>query len=86
MHGDIPTTLGWLNLGISAPYGVDMTEKKPEQDRHKLPRALFSIDGTKWKQFGAAAGAGKRPEILRAFIDWYLREPGAKLPERPPRA
>lgn len=62
-----------------------MTEKEPEQDRHKMPRALFSVDGPKWQRFGKIAGAGKRPEILRAFIDWYLREPGAKLPERPPR-
>lgn len=72
-------------MGISALYGVHMTEKKPEQDRHQLPRALFSVDGDKWKRFGKAAGAGKRPLVLRAFIDWYLREPGAKLPDRPPR-
>jgi hypothetical protein len=62
-----------------------MTDKVPEQDRHRLPRAVISVDGTKWKRFGTATGAGRRPEILRAFIDWYLREPGAKLPERPPR-
>ncbi len=62
-----------------------MTEKTPEQDRHKLPRAVISVDGDKWKRFGRLTGTGKRPEILRAFIDWYLREPGAKLPVRPPR-
>ncbi len=62
-----------------------MTGKQPEQDRHHLPRALFSVEGDKWKRFGTVAGTTKRSEILRAFIDWYLREPGAKLPERPPR-
>jgi hypothetical protein len=56
-----------------------------EKDRHQLPRAVFSIDGALWRRFGTAAGAGKRPEMLRAFIRWYLREPGAKLPERPKR-
>lgn len=24
-------------------------------------------------------------KLVREFLDWYNREPGAKLPERPPR-
>jgi hypothetical protein len=74
-----------LILGISAAYRGAVTEKPREQDRHRLPRALFSVDGDKWKRFGTVAGTTKRSELLRAFIDWYLRVPGAKLPERPPR-
>jgi hypothetical protein len=30
------------------------------------------------------ASAGRRPEVIREFIRWYLRRPGARLPERPP--
>jgi hypothetical protein len=72
-------------VGISASYRVPMPEKQTETDRHKMFRALFSVDGTLWERFGKKAPVGKRPEILRAFIAWYLREPGAKLPPRPPR-
>ena len=61
-----------------------MTEKQPEQDRHRMFRALFSIDDEDWKTFGKHAGNGKRPQILRSFVAWYIRKPGAKLPERPP--
>lgn len=37
-----------------------------------------------WAELDERSG-GKRPEIVRQLIRWYLRHPGAKLPERPPR-
>lgn len=34
----------------------------------------------------AAQSAGvDRATLIKQFIRWYLRRPGAKLPERPPR-
>lgn len=38
-----------------------------------------------WERFGEAArSAGKdRAALMREFVAWYLREPGAKLPRRP---
>ena len=27
-----------------------------------------------------------RAKVINQFLRWYLRRPGAKLPERPPRA
>ncbi len=72
-------------LGISASYLDDVAEKEPEEDRHVLPRTVISVDGDDWKVFARRAGRGKRPEILRQFVAWYIRKPGAKLPERPPR-
>lgn len=48
-------------------------------------RVLVSVGKTRWDRFGVAAGVTRRAEVIRALIDWYLREPGAKLPERPPR-
>lgn len=57
----------------------------PEQDRHRTGRALFTIDDRLWQRFENATGKNKRAGVLRAFVAWYLREPGAKLPERPPR-
>lgn len=41
--------------------------------------------GAEWARFGEVAGARKRASILRQFVRWYLRYPGAKLPQRPPR-
>ena len=35
-----------------------------------------------WADLDTASG-GDRPEVVRAFIRWYLRRPGARLPERP---
>jgi hypothetical protein len=32
------------------------------------------------------ASDGKRPEVVRELIRWYLRRPGSRLPERPPAA
>ena len=41
-----------------------------------------------WERFGAAVERSSDPEadmskVLRTFVRWYVREPGAKLPERP---
>lgn len=37
-----------------------------------------------WIAFNKATG-GKGAATVRAFIGWYLRRRGMKLPERPPR-
>ena len=37
-----------------------------------------------WQRFGAVAEPD-RSAILRAFIEWYCHEPGAKQVRRPPR-
>jgi hypothetical protein len=41
----------------------------------------------KWNRLGrAAASQGTdRSKVINELIDWYLRERGAKLPERPAR-
>lgn len=53
--------------------------------RHTTPRVVVSMPGELWKRFGMLVGLRNRSEIIRALVAWYLREPGAKLPERPPR-
>ena len=39
-----------------------------------------------WYEFDEAAKYmdTERAALVREFIDWYLRKPGAKLPKRPP--
>ncbi|MET0415809.1 MAG: hypothetical protein ABW022_07290 [Actinoplanes sp.] len=49
--------------------------------KHKTDRALFTIDGKLWEDFGKLVG--NRSEVLRQFIAWYVGKPGAKMPRRP---
>jgi hypothetical protein len=60
-----------------------------EKPTHTQPRQM-RIPGDEWFPFEQAAKA-QRPEgysprasVVRQFIRWYMRRPGAKLPERPP--
>lgn len=48
----------------------------------KTPLRNFRAPDDEWIPFRAAS-AGDMTGLLRQFIRWYLRRPGAKLPERP---
>lgn len=52
----------------------------------KTPARQMRI-GDEWYDFDAAAKAAgtDRATVVREFIAWYLREPGAKMPARPDR-
>ncbi len=50
----------------------------------KTPRQTIRIDVDLWDAFGRAVGVRERGRAIREFIAWYLRRPGAKLPQRPP--
>lgn len=58
-----------------------MTDEREKKDRHRMFRALFSIDEALWIRFGKLVS--NRAEVLRQFIGWYVGDPGAKLPRRP---
>ena len=53
----------------------------------KTPARQIRIGDT-WYDFDAAAKAmeTERAAVIRVLIDWYLREPGVKLPDRPDRS
>lgn len=55
------------------------------QKRGKTPLKSLRICEELWTEFGDAASAmGKtRSELFREFLSWWLRRPGAKLPQRP---
>jgi hypothetical protein len=47
------------------------------------------IDDQTWDRFGQllparTRGSRTRTSVLKEFIDWYIRTPGADLPDRPP--
>ena len=45
------------------------------------------ISDEDWTDLETATGElrSDRGTVIKQFIRWYLRRPGAKLPERPPR-
>lgn len=52
----------------------------------KTPHRHLRAEDDVWDPFGAAvkrAGQPDRSTVLRAFMQWYARRPGAKLPQRP---
>jgi metal-responsive CopG/Arc/MetJ family transcriptional regulator len=53
----------------------------------KTPNRVVRVDDDLWRDFGDAIEdeGTTRSEAIRTFIRWYLRRPGAKLPDRPPR-
>lgn len=54
------------------------------KDTHTTNRAV-RIPDDEWADLGTVAGARNRTQVIRDLVRWYLRRPGAKLPERPPR-
>ncbi|MGY4928020.1 hypothetical protein [Streptomyces sp. 900105755] len=60
-----------------------------DDDEYGTPRRVRMSDED-WSAFLDATkamfpeGRSPRGPVLRQFVQWYLRRPGAKLPERPP--
>lgn len=54
------------------------------KETHTTNRVV-RIDDADWTDLGAAAGERNRAQVIRELVRWYLRRPGAKLPDRPPR-
>lgn len=52
----------------------------------KTPARQIRI-GDKWYDFDAGAKSmdTERAAVIRELIDWYIGEPGAKLPKKPDR-
>ncbi len=45
------------------------------------PKQTIRVDPDLWMRFGETVG--DRAAALRAFMEWIVREPGAKMPRRP---
>jgi predicted GIY-YIG superfamily endonuclease len=55
------------------------------QKRGRTPIRSLRVGSELWDEFGVAAAAVgmTRTEVLRGFLDWFLRAPGSRLPARP---
>ena len=55
----------------------------PNQPKNK--HRQFRLDDDDWDDFGAAASSEDtdRSAVIRQFVRWWLRRPGATLPRRP---
>ncbi|MBB4702313.1 hypothetical protein [Sphaerisporangium siamense] len=49
------------------------------------PKHGVRIPDVRWNAFGERAQqqGTDRTKLINAFMAWYIREPGAELPERP---
>lgn len=56
----------------------------------KTPVHRFRLDDNLWERFGHAVSRVDpeldRSKVLRQLIAFWVREPGAKMPPRPPAA
>lgn len=55
-------------------------------DKPKTQHRSVRISDDDWKDLAARAPDGDRAAVIKACVAWYLRRPGAKLPERPTAA
>jgi hypothetical protein len=61
----------------------------PDPDTEYDRPRNFRVPDDEWVPFEAATkakhpeGRSPRARVLREFMRWYMRRPGAKLPERP---
>jgi hypothetical protein len=69
----------WLRHCIGTRYRADVATKR------KTPQHTVAIDQDLWDELDPAARSVgyDRPKVINQFIRWYLRRPGAKLPQRP---
>jgi hypothetical protein len=65
-----------------------MPAETNDDDKYDVPRRFRAPD-SEWFPFGDATralhpeGRSPRARVLREFMRWYMRRPGAKMPERP---
>lgn len=54
------------------------------QHRTKL-RGVRNVEDDLWDDFGDAAArdGSDRSAVIRRFMEWYIRHPGAEHPKRP---
>lgn len=70
-----------LGCGVGNDYGSYV----PDSRKRKTPQRTLVVDPEEWEELArnAQLAGSERAVVLRSFIRWYNRRPGAKLPQRP---
>ncbi|WP_159043132.1 MULTISPECIES: hypothetical protein [unclassified Streptomyces] len=50
----------------------------------KTQHRSVRIGDAEWADLKSRAPGGDRAAVIKELVAWYLRRPGAELPERPP--
>lgn len=75
---------GTLQVVATKPYPLRMSADGAEELTAKV-----RVAKSEWEQFAEATrsahpeGRSPRSRVLRDFMRWYMRQPGAKQPDRP---
>lgn len=74
------TTTAVLERCVRTDYGQPVAATP-----RKTPQRTLVVDPDEWADLALAAKAAgsERAQVLRQFIKWYIRRPGARLPQRP---
>lgn len=64
---------------------VDFVTMADETTWKKTPHRSVRLEQDLWDRLEPAAKTAglDRSSLIRQFVRWYLREPGANLPQRP---
>jgi hypothetical protein len=60
------------------------TETPVPPETHTTPKQI-RISDKAWEKLEKTARPRRRAAVVIELVDWFNREPGAKLPTRPPR-
>jgi hypothetical protein len=76
--GDMPAISLMDDVGNDYVPLVATTERK-------TPQRTLVVEPEDWDELQIAAKAvgSNRATVLRQFIKWYIRRPGARMPQRP---
>lgn len=68
----------------TSAYAAATLSRVPNQP--KTPNRAVRVEDQVWDEAGHAATemGTDRTKVINQFLRWYLRRPGARLPERPP--
>lgn len=68
---------------VRTPDRLELVPNKPGTQHRSI--RISDEDWDDAEQAAASMGTD-RAKVVNQFLRWYLRRPGAKLPERPPQA
>lgn len=77
------------DAGPNAYAGDSVIVMSPQDTSHHTPNRVIRVEPELWDAFTAAVKrnqpAKTKTDVIKEFLRWYVRERGARLPDRPER-